>query len=199
MKKRYKMEIWKDVLGYEGYYQISNLGNIKSVDRYIKSRSGNLFLRKGKPMFPAQNGNGYLHVILNKNNKPKNHRIHRMVALVFLPAQEHRTDVNHIDGNKLNNRVDNLEWTTHKENCDHSMNVLGNDLSGHGVKATSKTIKLKDKETNEIIECKSYAEAARKLGISHQVISKYLNKDKKAINFSDKKYEIVLDYVNALN
>ena len=104
-------EIWKDIVGYEGLYQVSNLGRVKSYKR-MGTNGGIL-----KKSFFKQ---GYEKTILAKNNKLKTFKTHRLVAIAFIPNQNNFPQVNHKDGNKLNNCVDNLEWTTAKENTIHA-------------------------------------------------------------------------------
>lgn len=107
-------EIWKDVVGYEGLYKISNLGNIISARRNYN---------KGcKYLTPFEN-NGYDRVTLVVNYKRKNYLVHRLVAEAFIPNVEQKEVVNHIDGNKKNNTVDNLEWVTKQENTFHAINT----------------------------------------------------------------------------
>lgn len=100
-------EIWKPIAGYEGLYEVSNLGNIKSLRR-------NKIMKQGVHSF------GYRYVILSKNNESKNLLVHRLVAEAFISKIEGKTDVNHIDGNKYNNSVDNLEWVSKSENMYHA-------------------------------------------------------------------------------
>lgn len=104
------MEIWKDIEGYEGMYQISNLGRVKSLKM---KKEHNEYLLK-----PFKSKNGYLRVSLSKSNKFKQPLIHRLVAIHFLDNPNNYPEVNHKDENKLNNCVDNLEW------CDRKYNVL---------------------------------------------------------------------------
>lgn len=106
-------EIWKDVKGYEGLYQVSNLGRIWSVrlQRILK----------------PYNANGYFKIDLTaKNGKRKKEYIHRLVALAFLVNDQGYNVVNHIDGNKHNNSVKNLEWCSYSQNSKHSFHTLGN-------------------------------------------------------------------------
>ena len=108
-------EIWKDIKGYEGLYQVSNLGRVRSLDRYV----GN-YLFKGKIMKENLNSRGYLRLHLSMNNKQKEHKIHKLVAEAFIDNPDKLTEVNHINGIKTDNKVSNLEWCTHKENMLHA-------------------------------------------------------------------------------
>ena len=107
-------EIWKDIKGYECIYQVSNLGNVKSLDRL--STNGRRL--KGK-LLAKTNSKGYIKVTLTNKNKSDNRDIHRLVAQAFIPNPENKPQVNHIDEDKTNNTVDNLEWCTAKENINH--------------------------------------------------------------------------------
>ena len=113
-------EIWKDIEGYEELYQVSNFGNVKSLN-YNKTR-------KEKILKPAINGVGYYQVILSKNGKKKTFRIHKLVVMTFLnhqPDGTHNIVVNHIDNNKLNNHVNNLELVSNRYNSSCHKNNPG--------------------------------------------------------------------------
>lgn len=110
------IEKWKDIKGYEGLYQVSNLGNVKRLQHEdFRCRQGYRIMKE-RPLTPFLNHNGYLLVRLQKNNIPKTWRVHRLVALAFLENPFNYTDVNHKDEVKTNNSVDNLEWCTRKYN-----------------------------------------------------------------------------------
>lgn len=115
-------EIWKDIKGYEGIYQVSNLGNVRSLDRCVNCgiKNNSNVIRKGKLIKQNQNLHNYLQVHLSKKNKAKMITVHRLVAEAFLPNPNNLPQINHIDGDKLNNNVNNLEWCTAKENINHS-------------------------------------------------------------------------------
>jgi len=105
------MEIWKDIKGYEGLYQVSNLGRIYSFRRpHAKGGLRKLHYRK----------DGYIGVILAKNKVIEQLLVHRVVAKTFIPSSRKRF-INHKDGNKANNNAENLEWCTHKENQEHAV------------------------------------------------------------------------------
>lgn len=125
-----KKEIWKDIKGYEGFYQISNFGKVKSLTRLIIRKNNNDFTLKGKLLKSANNGN-YDLVVLTKDKKRKTHTVHQLVALNFIPNPNRYKEINHIDGNKKNNFIENLEWCTHEENMKHAFaNGLVSIISG---------------------------------------------------------------------
>jgi hypothetical protein len=105
------MEVWKDIEGYEGIYQVSSLGAVKSLDR-LDGRGHKIL---GKLLKTGNDVRGYQQVSLSKNGKATVRRVHRLVAETFIPNPEEKPQVNHIDGYKTNNTVDNLEWTTSLE------------------------------------------------------------------------------------
>ena len=116
-------EIWKPVPGYEGLYEVSNLGRVRSVNRYVKSKGESYWLRKGKMLSPAKDKNGYLKVNLSCNGKNNIIRVHRLVAQAFLPNPDNLLEVNHKDEDKTNNRVENLEWCTAKYNNNYGTKI----------------------------------------------------------------------------
>ena len=107
------MENWKDIKGYEGFYQISDYGNVRSLERDVYCQDGTFHHHvEEKILVSCVNGRGYANVNLYKNGKRKNILIHRLVALAFIPNPENKPMINHKDENPLNNCVDNLEWCT---------------------------------------------------------------------------------------
>ena len=111
-------EEWRDVVGYEGIYEVSNMGNVRNKKT----------LRVRKPFISYHN---YVRVPLRKNNKSKNFSIHRLVAEAFIPNPENKETVNHINGDKTDNRVENLEWCTYEEN---SIKSIEQKLNLGGIK-----------------------------------------------------------------
>lgn len=112
-------EVWKDIKEYEGYYEVSNLGNVRSKERYVKTGGGGKRLISSKIKNPFLNKRGYLRVQLFKNNRKKNFRVHRLVAQAFIENPENKLEINHKNLNKKDNIVSNLEWVTGEENRLH--------------------------------------------------------------------------------
>ena len=112
-------EVWKDIEGYEGYYQVSSIGRVRSVDRYVnhggKSGKG-LSLKNGRILKPTLSGKGYPSVMLSKNSKPKRMLVHRLVAEAFIPNPYNYDEINHKSEVKTENFVENLEWCDRKYN-----------------------------------------------------------------------------------
>jgi len=109
------MEIWKTIENFEEFYEVSNLGNIRSKDRI----TSNKHFIKGIKRYP-RNSNGYYRITLQKNGKCKNCALHRLVAIAFISNLNNYPIINHKDGNKLNNSIENLEWCSYKENAMHA-------------------------------------------------------------------------------
>lgn len=110
-------EIWKDIEGYEGLYQISNKGRVKSLQREIVYKDGRKKVLKEKILHNNLNEFGYHNVMLSKDGVTKRYKVHRLVAKAFIPNQNNLPIINHKDENKTNNSVENLEW------CDQKYNV----------------------------------------------------------------------------
>src|SRR5699024_5648926 len=115
-------EVWKDIPDFKGSYQVSNMGRVRSVDRVVTYKDGRVRKYKGKVRKPHVNKTrGYEQVILNNDNEVTTKRVHRLVLETFKPhANMNDLDVNHIDGDKLNNHLTNLEWLTRHDNVLHA-------------------------------------------------------------------------------
>jgi len=117
-------EIWKDIEGYEGLYQVSNLGRVSSSGRNImrRTRYGTIapYHIAGRVLKPSHSNGDYCYVhLFDKDGVSTNYKVHRLVALAFVPNPDNLNEVNHIDEDKENNRADNLEWVKHVDNCNH--------------------------------------------------------------------------------
>ena len=137
------IEIWKDIKGYESFYQVSNLGRVKSLSRSIYDSRGYMVYRKGKIKKPSFDKNGYPQIGLCKNGTVITRKIHRLVAQAFIPNPENKPEINHKDEDKTNNRVDNLEWVTEKENVNY----------GCGAKRRAKSNQLLAKQQAKPVQC----------------------------------------------
>lgn len=123
-------EIWKDIPGYEGLYQVSNLGRVKSLPRHeISEYFPNGRFRKGALLKPFKGGANYLMVALGRKNKKY---IHRLVAIAFIPNPENKEEVDHIDCDTLNNEASNLKWVTRKENLNNPITKKRNSRARKG-------------------------------------------------------------------
>lgn len=145
------VEIWKPIKNFETYYEISNLGNVKS-NKYIS-----------KILKPFKNSKGYLYVNLINNRKRKTISIHRLVALTFISNPENKPQINHKDCNKLNNCVSNLEWCNNSENTKHAYDNQLRFSTGY------KIIQY-DLNYNKLNEFKSMLEASNITNISYNGI-----------------------------
>lgn len=112
-------EIWKPAKGFEGYYEVSNLGRVRSVDRVVAAKGNSEKLIKGKLLTLHTNKDGYKRTTLCKENKLFTKFVHRLIAEVFIPNPDNLPQVNHKDEVKSNNCVDNLEWCTAKYNINY--------------------------------------------------------------------------------
>ena len=131
-------EIWKDIKGYEGFYQVSNLGRVKSLSRAVKVGIKNVdyATKSEKILKPYKNCNGYFLVKLCLNKNDKQYQVHRLVAEAFIDNPNNLSQVNHKDKIKTNNRVDNLEWCTNEYNSRYSsaIHIMQYDLNDNFIK-----------------------------------------------------------------
>ena len=164
-------EIWKDVKGYEGYYLVSNLGNVKSVDRYVKHDEENVSLKRGAYKKAQLFECGYMYINLSKNGKSNYFRVHRLVAEAFIPNPDNLPEVNHKDENKLNNCVDNLEWCTREYNLNYGTGRERNKLKLINNLKLSKAVLQYTKDEVFIKEYPSAAEVERETGINHSNVA----------------------------
>lgn len=162
-------ETWKSIKGYDNY-EISTLGRVRNKEKVLKA---------------YKTDNGYFHIFLSKNGKQKQFLIHRLVADTFLKNPNNLKEVNHIDGNKGNNKIDNLEWCTRKQNVHHFFNSNQRNCT------KPKSVVQYDLQGNKINVFKSIREASKKVNIdAHYIIYCCKGIKKTALNYIWK-YEVV--------
>lgn len=168
-------EKWKDIKGYEGIYQVSNYGNVRVLDRYVWNHNG-FVKREGKILKPSLNKHGYKDVTLSKDNVRKKHRVNRLVAEAFIENPENKEQVNHIDRDKTNNNVNNLEWVTRQENITHAY-LLNNE--------NSNMILLKDDSEKAISQYSSIKSLSDSTNINSNKVLKTLKNNNVFFEYID--------------
>ena len=138
--KKQTFEVWKAIQGYEGLYEVSNWGRVKSVERVIARSNGTLLTVKERIMKPQNNGSGHLILMFWKNGKCEHFQVHILVATAFIPNPYNYAIVHHKDYNPRNNRVENLEWISKEEHD-----------AIHGNIKTPKRVDQIDKVTGEVL------------------------------------------------
>ena len=179
-------EIWKDIEGYEGIYQVSNLGRVRSLDRYYTRphpRNGvpTKYFKRGTEIVCHVHRNGYVEVMLKVGGVKKNFMVHRLVAKAFVPGYFEGADVNHKDCNRQNNHADNLEWMTIGDNLRYGFE--------NGKFSSSMKCVLVS-ASGERLAFRSMSEAGRYLGRSPGYISKCNLWGRDAVGNDGEKYSI---------
>lgn len=171
------MEQWKKIEEFNYEYEISSYGRIRSVENVIVRGNGWKYTRKSKILKPSVSG-GYLRGAVCVNKKMIPYKIHRLVALAFIPNNENKKEVNHIDGNKLNNHVENLEWCTRQENIEHCiLNKLQKPFKGEEI-GNSKLLEFQVIEIRNKFKPRVYSRAklAKEYNVSEATIKDILYK-----------------------
>lgn len=163
-------EEWRDIKGYEDLYQVSNLGRVRSLDRYEFFSLGKRF-RKGIIIKSSEDKNGYNRVSLTKDGKQKFFFVHRLVAEAFIPNPNNLPFINHKDEVKYNNCVDNLEWCTHEYNMNYGNRLQKCSKSLTNRRDLSKSVLQFTLDGTFVAEYPSTMEAERMLGVNHSSIS----------------------------
>lgn len=169
------VEIWKDIEGYEGLYKISNLGNVESIElKYINSLGYEV--TKNGCFLSKHFTKKYYQISLYKNGKSNRFYLHRLIALAFIPNPENKPCINHINGIKTDNRIENLEWCTYSENNIHALKTglskLPDEFINH---SRSKKITQYDLNGKFICNFDSLSEAYKITGIHISTISLCVN------------------------
>lgn len=172
------MEIWKDIKGFEGQYQVSNFGRIRSLDRYVIGKSKSKYLKKGKIMKLDVNSKGYCNICLHKNAKPVYVGVHRLVAEAFIPNPLNLPCVNHKDENPSNNHVDNLEWCTYKYNSNYGTAIEKRVEKQINTPKRSKAVIQYTLSGEFVAEYPSLREIERMFGYDGSLIGRVCDKNK---------------------
>lgn len=164
-------EIWVAVENYEGLYEVSNMGRVRSMPRVIKRKSGRLQEYPSVLLKGGYAGKGYRTVILCKDQIQNSHKVSRLVASAFIPNPDGRPEVNHKDGNKKDNSISNLEWSTHQENCLHRSRILKKNAGAESYKALFTREQVIEMRALYAAGGISYSDVARKYG--HKIATVY--------------------------
>ena len=158
-------ENWKPIKDFEGYYEISSFGRVKSLNRVIETSNGINKKIKERILKSSKNSNGYLIVKLKKNNKPKIFKVHRLVAEAFIPNPEGKPYIDHINTIRTDNRVSNLRWVTQKENCNNELSKKNYSEAQKGHEVSEET----KKKISEVHKGRKHTEETKKKLKGHEV------------------------------
>ena len=173
------MEIWKPLKNYEGLYEVSSHGRLRSLDRYIDSSNGRKQFKRGQlKKVQINKQTGYVQFDVSCNNKHERLNAHKVVAEHFIDNPNNYSTVNHKDGNKLNNRVDNLEWSSYSENLTHAYIELKRPINKPMLHQRTVYYTF----NNFTYKTNSVAEASRQTGVSETQIRRLIDNGKTSRN-----------------
>lgn len=161
----FEQEEWRDIKGFEGLYQVSNMGRVKSMSRSVRANTCGVRILPEKILREGESNSGYMLVVLCKEGKHHNKMVHRLVAEAFIPNPQNYAEVNHKDENKLNNNLNNLEW------CNRAYNVNYGTGVSRCAKTKWKAVEMIDSDGCIIKHFCSALEAERQTKVSRKSIS----------------------------
>ncbi|MBQ7798752.1 MAG: HNH endonuclease [Clostridia bacterium] len=168
-------EIWKDIEGYESLYQVSNLGNVKSLD-HIRKNGTNEYMQKGKLLKPQLNNKTrYFYIRLSKNGKVKSFLLHRIIAQAFIVNPNNYKEINHKDENPSNNSLQNLEWCDRKYNINYGTGNQRRSQTEIGTKKGAKKVCQFDLKNNLLKIWDSQSQIKKELGMAQSNICNCCN------------------------
>lgn len=151
-----QQEIWKPIKGWEGFYEISNFGRIKSLERWYYSKGGRHIHINERILKACCDSKGYPFVLLSKDNKAQTNYIHRLVAEHFIPNPNNKPEIDHIDTNPLNFSIENLRWCTRKENCNNPTTIKNRIISVNKEGVQERKIQSHIKSNSKVAPKKTY-------------------------------------------
>lgn len=191
---------WRDVVGWEGIYKVSSLGDVVRVPQIVKHPSGQYMRQRGQTMKPTPDADGYLRVGMTSRaggKKSELRGVHQLVARAFIPNPENKPTINHINGIKSDNRVENLEWATYQEQSDHATatGLRTAETYKHGGLATAKLLRKKVRcvQTGQVFESQSAAE--KELHLYASAVCDSVRRGKR-VGPNKLTFELVQDTVN---
>lgn len=170
-------EIWQDIPDYLGLYKVSNFGRVQSLARYVPRKNGQMGFVPERELKPGTDRHGYKNVVLSKNGTHKTFTIHKLVALAFIPNPEQLPEIDHKDGTRTNNRVENLQWVTRKQNANNPISKYRYSEMAKArkpYKSLQKRI-YQIKDGVIINEFASMREAERITGVAHSSIRRVIS------------------------
>lgn len=186
--KIFENEIWRDIPNYEGIYQASNLGRVRSFDKVIAQKNNSTAIKKGRILKPSTSHSGYYQLVLSKQLIRKSYKVHRLIWLAFYGSIPEGYEVNHINEIKTDNRLENLNLMTHKENCNWGTGIERNTKKRINGKCSKPVLQF---DLNDILvkEYQSINQAKRETGFNSSDISSCCNGKRKTAHGFKWKYK----------